>query len=75
MSLVNLEEIRQEIAAQRPSFKQTKIVLAEFCVHFWSLFHDQDHLVSSNSIRQTKNNISRKLGKKKTASKQQHGEN
>ena len=25
--------------------------LAEFCVHFWSLFHGQDHLVLSNSIR------------------------
>ena len=74
MSLVNLEDIRQEIAAQRPSFKQTKMVLAEFCVHFWSLFHDQDHLVSSNSIRQTKITFLENWAKK-TASKQQHGEN
>ena len=26
----------------------------EFCVQFWSLFHGQDHLVLSNSIRKTK---------------------
>ena len=27
--------------------------LAKFCVQFWSLFHEQDHLVSLNSIRET----------------------
>ena len=24
---------------------------AKFCVQFWSLFYEQDHLVLSNSIR------------------------
>ena len=29
--------------------------LEEFCVQFWSLFLEQDHIVSSNSIRETMN--------------------
>ena len=40
----------------RSSFRQTKIViLAKFCVQFWSLFHEQVHPVLSNSIGQTIN--------------------
>ena len=41
----------QTPTTSKPAIFSTPPPVAEFCVRFWSLFHSQDHLVLSNSIR------------------------
>ena len=43
----------QPLGSLPPLFTPPHHPLAEFCVHFWSLFYGHNHLVLSNSIRHT----------------------
>ena len=50
ISLVNLGEISKNNCTRVILIQPKTVALAEFCVQFLALFHQQDHLALSNSI-------------------------